>query len=421
MTALESAAGSADPTRGAPSNPPKEEPRFTGHMPALDGVRGLAVLLVLLDHFIAGTTATNAIERAVTWAFAYGNVGVGLFFVLSGFLITGILFDSRDDPRYFQNFYMRRVLRIFPLYYAVVVAVVVLAPLVPAWRDSTHLAEIHEHQGWAWLYGVNVYIFLKGDWALSYIEHFWSLCVEEHFYFVWPMVVYFLARTPRTLIRVSLAVSVLALAARIAATAAGINPVPIYVFTPFRLDALCLGSLLAVWARLPGGARALTRAFRPMAAIAGGLLVASFLFNRFSDAGVTVLRPVRSSLFTVLAATLLLWALTAPRSAPVSRLFRSSPMIFLGKYSYGLYVYHHFISYYFTVHRTEFALTSWLRWHTAAVVVQATLGIAASMAIAWVSYEFFEKRFLSLKRLWTPAAAKAAQASGAAAAKPVHQ
>lgn len=75
-------------------------------------------------------------------------------------------------------------------------------------------------------------------------------------------------------------------------------------------------------------------------------------------------------------------------------------MIVLGKYSYGLYVYHHFLSYYFVKHGTEFALARAVGSHTFAVAIQAVLGMAASMAIAWLSYELFEKRFLELKRFW---------------------
>src|SRR5262249_26439141 len=111
------------PLEGDAATPAVVAPRFAGHMPALDGVRGLAILAVLLFHFVAQTTATNAFERAVNRVLNYGSLGVDLFFVLSGFLITGILYDAQSSPRYFRNFYMRRVLRIFPLYYFVLAVV----------------------------------------------------------------------------------------------------------------------------------------------------------------------------------------------------------------------------------------------------------------------------------------------------------
>ncbi len=111
-----------------------------------------------------------------------------------------------------------------------------------------------------------------------------------------------------------------------------------------------------------------------------------------------VLLQVRESLLVVLLACLLVWALTARPRALVARLFTSSVFVFLGTYSYGLYVYHHFFSYYFSSRHTEFALAARLGLpHTAAVVVQATLGMGASVALAYASYHLYEKRFLALK------------------------
>jgi peptidoglycan/LPS O-acetylase OafA/YrhL len=91
------------------------QPNLRGHMPALDGVRGLAVLMVLVFHFVGNTLPTSGVERAIIGVTSYGAYGVELFFVLSGFLITGILYDAHNKPHYFRNFYMRRLLRIFPL------------------------------------------------------------------------------------------------------------------------------------------------------------------------------------------------------------------------------------------------------------------------------------------------------------------
>ncbi len=117
--------------------------------------------------------------------------------------------------------------------------------------------------------------------------------------------------------------------------------------------------------------------------------------------------PIRASVIQVLLGCLLVWALVAAERSAVSRFFRGRWLMFLGTYSYGLYVYHHFISYYLTVNQTEFELAHWLGSHGAAVALQATLGIAASIAIAWVSYEYFEKRYLRMKRFFAvkPAAA----------------
>jgi peptidoglycan/LPS O-acetylase OafA/YrhL len=387
---------------------PTRKSAFGGHLPALDGVRGLAILLVLLYHFVAQTTATNPFEAAVNWTLGYGLLGVDLFFVLSGFLITGILYDSRADPEYFRSFYMRRVLRIFPLYYGVLAVVFLGGSLIPALRGSA-LAGLRTHQAWAWLYGVNVYLSIQGGWVLSYIEHFWSLAVEEHFYFVWPLVVWLLGARPRLLMKTALAIAALSFCARVAASLSGVSPVATTVLTPFQLDALCLGGFFAVYLRQPGGEVAVRRAILPMALLAGSALVFQFGLHRFTDFGLSVMRSVRTGLFRLAFAALLLQALFAPASSFVARLFRSGPMTTLGKYSYGLYVYHHFLSYYFLKHDTELALARAVGSHTLGVAIQALGGIAVSMAVAWLSYEFFEKYFLQLKRFW-PSSGKTAAA-----------
>jgi peptidoglycan/LPS O-acetylase OafA/YrhL len=308
---------------------------------------------------------------------------------------------------------MRRVLRIFPLYYGVLALLFFVVPLIPLLRGPTLDYLLHQ-QAWAWLYAVNIHVAEHGKWSLSYINHFWSLSVEEHFYLFWPLVVFMLASRPRSLIAVSLGLSLGAMVARVTGSLMGLSWFTTGVLTPFRLDGLALGAFLALAARQPGGLKRLVQALPRVITVVSGLLALGVVWTHLvSRQGLELVGAMRPPLLLLLLASVLLWAVIAPERSAISRFFRSPLMVFLGTYSYGLYVYHHFISYFLTTNQTELELTRWLGSHGTAVALQASLGASASLAVAYLSYELVEKRFLGLKRLFGTVNEPAAQRQAA--------
>jgi len=365
--------------------------RLKGHVPALDGVRGLAIIMVLAIHFIGNVTPRGKLEGIICHIATYGALGVDLFFVLSGFLITGILFDSRKKPAYFRNFYMRRVLRIFPLYYAVLLFGLVIVPLFVSQPDLNAAVRL---QGWLWSYSANIYLGIAGEWhALPIFSHFWSLAVEEHFYFVWPLVV-FLCDGPR-LKRSAILVACGALVLRVVMVACNVNDVAVSALTPGRLDALSMGGLMAVIAREEGGLARLTRLAPRTLGLGFAFIVISFLFTRIFPQWKLMFHEVRQTAFAVCFCAMIVFSLTGPRI--IRRIFNSRFMMFFGKYSYGLYVFHFLYGYFLLTRRTADVIATWVGSHILATMLQAVLATGAAVIISLISYHGFEKHFLKLK------------------------
>jgi len=156
-------------------------------IPALDGVRGLAIVLVMFRHMslkqMGQSPTAPLLDRVVHAVASFGWVGVDLFFVLSGFLITGILLDAKGKPGAFSRFWKRRALRIFPLYYAACAFLFFVLPHIGYFARDPATARLVHYQVWYWLYGVNVLEVLHGGLATPLnTAHFWSLSVEEQFY-----------------------------------------------------------------------------------------------------------------------------------------------------------------------------------------------------------------------------------------------
>ena len=407
-------------------------PRLTGHLPALDGLRGLAIVLVLLCHFLPYSDQPHsAMGRLFFFVGRCGWCGVDLFFVLSGFLITGILFDAKNSAHYFRNFYARRTLRIFPLYYGVLAVIFIVIPLVhPAAFAGKAEQAVRHDQAWLWTYCGNLRMAMQqdmyafgGGWIN--LNPFWSLSVEEHFYLIWPAVVFFCSR--RTLLWISVACMVVGLVVKIdLSLLPGDHFASIYVLTPSRMDALACGALLALLMRGPRAqARMVLWWARPVAVVCG--ILALLTISR-GDANGPIISSLNYTLLALGFGGLLLWAITAPASSAVARTFTFRGLRTLGKYSYGLYVYHVTLLPLMDRLFGQRKMQRWLESHLhlghaaygLSVVLFILMAATASFAAAFASWHLYERHFLKLKRYFEyrrkPAPARGAEEPDAIAA-----
>ena len=298
------------------------------HVRQLDGLRALAVSIVLLHHWIP--QMYQPVEHL-------GRLGVLLFFVLSGYLITGILLQGRELVQsgvessgfVLKQFYIRRFLRIFPIYYAILIA---------GWL--LHDNVIRETMAWNVSYTTNFYFAFRGEWQ-NPVTHLWSLSVEEQFYLVWPALILFLpARVlPSTILGIILAAPLI----RGIGSLSGLNPIAAWVVGPACLDTLGAGAFLALAQhspdRIPGWLRGKS-SWLPWIGLV--LLLGVIELGRLQ--GDTALYL---SLYDSSAALIFVYLVArASRgfSGPVGKALEWEPVVYLGKISYGVYLLHLFVS-----------------------------------------------------------------------------
>jgi len=363
-------------------------------IPGLDGIRGIAIIWVVLHNAAAGPTAPSAKVLHVLPLLANcGWIGVQLFFALSGFLITGSLLDTRGSPHYFRDFYVKRALRILPLYYTVLLVLLVLVPLVLSPPPPFSA----EHQAPLWLFTAN--------WtgSLPYgFAHFWSLAVEEQFYLIWPLLVFALA--PRRLLRACLWISAGALLLRLALAACGVSFWTLYSSTACRMDALALGGCGACLVRIPSLRQALATKLPLLGA--GALLVflagipLTHLYNRYSLSGATygyTLLALSSAAFVTWTAMLEHRTLTG---VGVGALLSSALLRSCGRYSYAMYVFHNLLH--------KLLGEPWLLRRFGKlpplpiVFLYALVLLLITYVLAFCSYHVLEKHFLRMKRALEP-------------------
>lgn len=276
------------------------------HIPQFDFLRGVAVLMVMVFH------ASHDVQSFPMGQFvSFGWAGVDLFFVLSGFLITGILSETRDRKGYFINFYARRILRIWPLYYALLGIMFLAVPvLAPRWNAA---AMGSARPAWAFVLFVQNLVVGHMTGPLSPT---WSLAIEEQFYFVWPLLIWILPR--RTVKHLAAALVVCSPLLRLGLMLGHVQ-ISVYYNTLTRLDGLAVGSFLALW--LPD-ANATTVKRRALAALPIALAGAVFLekpWLRYSAISIAAGAVVCLSFFLT---------------------YRSRFVLFTGRISYGLYLIH---------------------------------------------------------------------------------
>ena len=356
-------------------------------IPELDGVRAVAIWMVILSHIMDGWPvqegAFSHIPGFVLQTIHHGWLGVDLFFILSGFLITGILLDSREKPSYFRNFYARRFLRIMPLYFAVVFVFF----LFYAANRSYFVLSTFFAANLAHMFNIGV---PHGAAVL------WSLAVEEHFYLLWPMLVYLLDRKKLTIL--ALCIVALSPLARGIAVAHGL-PVDaaVYCYSWFRFDGLALGGLLALWIRSSYFTRG--NSYR-LAGILFGfailITVAGLPFGLLQKGPVGV--ALRYTQAQLPFAGLFLLALVH-KGAYITAPLRSSFAKLSGNLSYCLYLIHLAVGdgYQALIQRFNFH-PDVILGSLGGVLARGLFLVLASFCIAMLSKKYLEDPILSLKK-----------------------
>ena len=362
--------------------------------PALDGMRAIAVAMVMLVHYF---------PEIVPW----GWTGVQIFFVLSGFLITGILFDTRHDAYRFRNFYVRRALRIFPLYYGFLALCCIALVLLRGRAMPFFWLWFLDLQNFFWMaaHGASDMLVRANGKNITAIGHLWTLAVEEQFYFLWPLLVFGL-KDRRRLMQVCCALIAFRLGLAVywqmhlsaAMLAAGVP----YRMLPTQWDSFLIGGLIALWLRGTPSPRLQLYAGR-MAILAILLCGGTLTLLHFVPAliGGEDVFDYRSGfmvvaglpLINVASGALILAALrpgTWVYAVCNQRALRS-----VGRVSYGLYVFH------LPMFVACVMIVGYTCAHLHLLYLQreaSALATVASVAVSYASFYYFEQPFLKLKR-----------------------
>jgi peptidoglycan/LPS O-acetylase OafA/YrhL len=376
----------------AVAGPVAREPKI----PELDGLRGLAIVMVLVHHMgvfqnLGSYTTPLAHIGGPGW------IGVDLFFVLSGFLITGILLRTKRDSHYLRNFYARRALRIFPLYFCYVALLQLLLEMHWLAPQVEHAVSQDIH--WVWVYAANFRILGKGDFLDVFLNHFWSLSIEEHFYFLWPTIVLLIDDAKLRKLCIWGTVGVLAL--RTLLVLKSVPSSTVYTFTPCRMDGFFIGGFAALLFKdtVPNRKRLLVPALA-LLCVCGTTVLGSCVLSRTFTWSTPFMQSVGYTLTSAGFFALLLLTLVERGQGPLSRLFGSSGLRFFGKYSYALYVLHQPIYIIFDSVLPTTRVIDLTGSASLGYVLHSVASVGLSVVAALLSWNLLEMPFLRLKSLF---------------------
>jgi peptidoglycan/LPS O-acetylase OafA/YrhL len=356
----------------------------TEYFTSLEGIRGYAFLAVFLLHYNTGSRDTKDL---VHYAFyLMDNVClflVPIFFVLSGFLITRVLLATRERGGYFRIFYLRRAVRVLPLYYGVLAAIFLVA-------TALHWIHLSPHYLIYFIYLQN--FTLQGISTKIWTGHLWSLAVEEQFYLLWPVAIWFL-RTEQSLLKFSYGLIAVCTLFRFAWPLWGIPSEYAYTITPTRVDGIILGAALAIhFKNTVHWDRYVLAAKMSIPVLLSGMLALTLWKGTafpVTYVGVSLGIPA----INLLGLAFVILALT-PGSL-VARVSSGSNICKFGKLSYGMYVFHYLYAAVFVM-RVQPILAHHMPGLVAEVATNL-LALGVTLTLASLSFKYFEEPFMNLK------------------------
>lgn len=366
----------------------------SSHCIPLDGVRGLAILLVLCYDCLKLPNDGTPITMLLRKFSASGWIGVDLFFVLSGFLITGILLETKGKAGYWKSFFLRRSVRIFPLYYATLLGMFVGFPLLSTLGviASNPIPEsLNANQLWYWCYAQNWLFAIQGAWPEErLLNHFWSLAVEEQFYLFWPLVIAWFSR--KSLATLCVVLCAIALGLRYVLLLNDIPGISTYVMSLTRMDSLCMGAIVAIGMRHTALLQQWARWLPLVMCSAFVALVGVDVFYPVLKSQSFAAYSLGHTLLAISFVSLIASVVVVPPQHLLARVFSITPLLELGKYSYAIYVFHRFV--YAGV--MQFDWSAFPPMAAGWLIFFATL--AGCLLIAQISWRFIEQPCLALKK-----------------------